>query len=393
MIVKGSLQVGQNGRNRFTFGIAIRFQNITGIALGRRVRVPMMFSSAVTENAKQAIKTAIAGVAAMYVTNLFHLPQGYWAPISALIVMQSNVGATLSASRTRLAGTAVGAVVGGAFTALLGDNLLDFALAVTLAFFLCFLLRLPDNQRLATVTVAIIMLIGQSASAWVVALHRFAEVSIGILVALVISLVLWPNHARRSLREGLADALLKMGALYETAMNAGHAVSAGSLEALNGQVSDAFRKNAGLLENALQEAFGSMRERESLALLATQVERIRLAVEVVEVPSGNHAADTYPRRFDAHWAQIRSGAAVAFRSLANSIRTGKPESQWPDLMGPISVLDEKAASARTSGETAGYPLDEVLRFYSQLLGSRTLAQELEVTRALVNSRFVAKQWV
>ena len=84
-----------------------------------------MFSSAVTaENAKQAIKTAIAGVVAMYMTQLFRLPEGYWAAISALIVMQSNVGATLSASRTRLAGTAVGAVVGGVFVALWGANVL-----------------------------------------------------------------------------------------------------------------------------------------------------------------------------------------------------------------------------------------------------------------------------
>jgi uncharacterized membrane protein YccC len=226
-----------------------------------------MFSSAVTaENGKQAIKTAIAGVAAMYLTRLFHLPQGYWAAISALIVMQSNVGATLSASRTRLAGTAVGAVVGGAFMALLGDSMLDFALAVAVAFFLCFVLRLPDSQRLAIVTVAIIMLIAQSASAWVVALHRFVEVSIGILIALVVSLTLWPNHARRSLRQGLAAALVKLGALYQAVIaDRSVLLSAGSdsLEALNAQISDAFRKNADLLDNALQEAFGPTRERES----------------------------------------------------------------------------------------------------------------------------------
>src|SRR5580704_9156100 len=176
----------------------------------------MTFSRAATaENARQAIKTAVAGLASMYVARLFHLPEGYWAAISALIVMQSNVGATLSASRTRLAGTAVGAVVGGAFVALWGDTIPGFALAVAVAFFLCFVLRLPDSQRLATVTVAIIMLIGRPVSPWTVALHRFIEVSLGILIALVISLTLWPNHARRSLREGLATALMKLGELYQ----------------------------------------------------------------------------------------------------------------------------------------------------------------------------------
>src|SRR5271170_3454162 len=153
-----------------------------------------MFSRAATrENARQAIKTAIAGVVSMYIARLFHLPEGYWAAISALIVMQSNVGATLSASRTRLAGTAVGAIVGGIFVALFGMNMLGFALAVTIAFLACDLLHLADSQRLATVTVAIIMLVGHTASAWIVALHRFTEVALGILIALLVSLTLWPN--------------------------------------------------------------------------------------------------------------------------------------------------------------------------------------------------------
>src|SRR5579863_7011447 len=139
-----------------------------------------MFSRAASlESAKQATKTAIAGLISLYITNLFHLPQGYWAAISALIVMQSNVGATLTASRTRLAGTTVGAIVGGIFVGFLGTNILGFALAVALAFFVCDMLRLTDSQRLATVTVAIIMVAGGSSSAWVIALHRFAEVTLG----------------------------------------------------------------------------------------------------------------------------------------------------------------------------------------------------------------------
>jgi uncharacterized membrane protein YccC len=347
-----------------------------------------MFSSAVAENARQAIKTAIAGVAAMYVTGLFHLPQGYWAAVTALIVMQSNVGATLSASRTRLAGTAVGALVGGVFMALLGNNMLDFGLAVAVAFFLCFVLRMPDSQRLATVTIAIIMLIPQSASAWTVALHRFIEVSLGILIALVVSLTLWPNHARRSLREGLAAALVKLGSLYQ-AMTGSYGTGrfpsgSDSVEALNEQVSEAFRKNTTLIENSLQEAFGPMRERESLALLAAQVERIRDALEALELAVRDSAPDTYVRRFDAEVEQIRNGIGAAFGLLANSIRAGKQETHWPNVTASISDLDEKAAAARKSGATAGYPLEEILRFYSLLLSSRNLAQELKLAHEMVN---------
>jgi hypothetical protein len=337
-----------------------------------------MFSSAVAaENGKQAIKTAIAGVAAMYITRLFQLPEGYWAAISALIVMQSNVGATLDASRTRLAGTAVGAVVGGVFVALWGANILGFGLAVTIAFFICTELRLAESQRLATVTVAIIMLIRGASAAWVIALHRFAEVALGILIALVISLTLWPNHARRSLRSGLAEALVNLSDLYQAAMGAN------SVDRANAQVSDVFRKNAALLENALHEAFGPMRERESLALLAAQVERIRDAVDALKLAVRDGAADTYPRKFDSELAQVRAAIVAAFGSLASSLRAGRTGSQWPQLTAAVSALDAKATLARTSGATASHPLDEILRFYALLLSTRNLTQELELARSLV----------
>lgn len=340
-----------------------------------------MFSSAVTaENAKQAIKTAIAGVAAMYITQLFRLPEGYWAAISALIVMQSNVGATLSASRTRLAGTAVGAVVGGVFVALWGANILGFGLAVTIAFFVCTELHLAESQRLATVTVAIIMLVSRTSAAWVIALHRFEEVALGILLALVISLTLWPNHARRSLREGLADALVNLSALYQAVMGAS------SVDTVNAQVLDVFRRNAALLENALQEAFGPMRERESLALLAAQVERIRDAVDALKLAVRDGAADTYPRRFDSELAQTHAAIVAAFGSLVSNLRAGRAEPRWPELAAAISALDEKATLVRASGGTASYPLDEILRFYARLLSTRNLAQELESARAMVTSR-------
>src|SRR5579862_6709310 len=266
----------------------------------------MFFGATALENGRQAIKTAVAGVISLYVTNLFHLPEGYWAAISAFIVMQSNVGATVAASRTRLAGTAVGAVIGGAFVAIWGANLLAFGLAVTIAFFVCTQLRLAESQRLATVTVAIIMLVTHTSAAWIIALHRFSEVALGILIALLVSLVLWPNHARRSVRLGLAIALNNVRAFYQAVMNTYLGQPADSVETTREYASEAFRKNDSLLQNALQEAFG-MKDREALVLLADQVERIFQAVETLEFAVRGGASDTYFRQFDSALKQLQAG--------------------------------------------------------------------------------------
>jgi uncharacterized membrane protein YccC len=334
------------------------------------------------ESAKQAVKTAIAGVVALAITTLFHLPEGYWAAISALIVMQSNVGATVSASRTRLAGTAVGAVIGGLAVAVWGAHMLGFALAVAIAFFICSLLRLAESQRLATVTVAIIMLTAHTASAWIVALHRFSEVALGIIVALIISLILWPNHARRTVRQGLADTLAKLRDFYHAVMDVYRGGDPAPADALRTQLATAIKRNSGLLDNALQEAFGPMKERESLALLVQQVERIFHALETLEFALRDGNVDAYFRNFEPAVARLEAGVSSALDSLSKKTAARESDSQWPDLASSVSTLDDQAAVARRAGATQKYPLDDVLRFYFMLLSSRNLVQELEVAHSL-----------
>ncbi len=351
----------------------------------------MLSRAAAVESVKQAAKTAIAGVISLLITDLFHLQEGYWAAITALIVMQSNVGATLTASRTRLAGTAVGAVVGGLFVALWGTSVIGFALAVTIAFVSCDLLRLADSQRLATVTVAIIMLISRTSAAWVIAVHRFAEVALGILIALLVSLTLWPNHARRAVRRGLAAALSKIRTYYDALAQSYRGQPADSIDTLNAQVSEALGSNAALLQNALQEAFGPLKERESLALLASQVERIFHAVESLEFAVRDSASDTYSRRFDAGLDRLRDAISLALDLLSKSIAEGELYGEWPGPLAAISALDEQAAHARKAAATHHYPLDEILRFYFLLLTSRNLIDELEMAHAFIASRLPAKK--
>lgn len=349
----------------------------------------MFFGGTATENAKQAIKTAVAGVISLFLTNLFHLPEGYWAAISAFIVMQSNVGATVAASRTRLAGTAVGAIIGGAFVAIWGANMLAFGLAVTIAFFVCTQLRLAESQRLATVTVAIIMLITRTSAAWVIALRRFSEVALGILIALMVSLVLWPNHARRSVGLGLAAALAKTRAFYHAVTNTYLGEPADSVETLREQTSEAFRKNTDLLQNALQEAFG-MKDRQTLVLLADQAERIFQAVETLEFAVRGGASDTYFRQFDAGLKQLQEAISRTLDSLAKSFTTRQLDGSVPNLVAMLSSIDDQAARAREAGATQRYPLDDVLRFYFLLTSSRNLVVELDRARALLAPRIPAK---
>src|SRR6266576_2851472 len=122
----------------------------------------------------------------------------YWAAIATLVVMQSTLGATLTLSIERIIATAVGASVGALEANFSGANLIAFALAIFLLGLLSIAFRLEKTAyRYASVTLTIIVLIPRSAAPWMIALHRFIEVSVGIIVALAVVAV-WPEHRRLS---------------------------------------------------------------------------------------------------------------------------------------------------------------------------------------------------
>jgi uncharacterized membrane protein YccC len=135
----------------------------------------------------QAIKIGVAGIVSMLVAKVLKLPQGYWVAISAFVVMGSDVGATIVASRNRLIGTAIGAALAAVFVALLGSNLMWFGIAVATTTLICESAGLGQSYRLACVTVAIVMLINTADSPWRSAAYRFIEVALGIVIALLIS--------------------------------------------------------------------------------------------------------------------------------------------------------------------------------------------------------------
>lgn len=151
---------------------------------------------------QQGIRTALAAVLAYWITDLLRLPGGYWAAISAIVVMQSEVGATMMASRDRIAGTAIGAVVGLLTSLIWHHSLLVFGLAVLVVMMLCTALNYKNAGRLGGVTVAIIVLVHFSGPLWQIALQRFLEVSLGIVISLLVAMA-WTRIGYWILRKRL----------------------------------------------------------------------------------------------------------------------------------------------------------------------------------------------
>jgi uncharacterized membrane protein YgaE (UPF0421/DUF939 family) len=145
-----------------------------------------------------SVRTALAAVVSVLVARLFRLPESYWAPITTLVITQSSLGAALTVSGQRLAGTALGAAVGAVVAIHFGQNLFAFGVGVFILGLLCALVRSDRSAyRFGGITLAIVLLVPRTGPAWQIAFHRFAEVFIGIAVALIFAVV-WPESESTS---------------------------------------------------------------------------------------------------------------------------------------------------------------------------------------------------
>ena len=212
-----------------------------------------------------AAKTAFAAALCWWLALRFGLHDGYWGSISAIIVMQSNVGATVTASRDRLLGTFIGALFGFAFS-LFGATPWNYILAVVLAIVVSGLLGMRDSARLACVTITIIMLVPSSASRWGPALDRVLEVLFGIVMALAVTTLIFPDRARLWLRDGLAQEYLMLGAFFAAILTGFRGAPSQNLSSLRGDLQALLRGNNQLLDAARNEP-GGPGWREGLSLL------------------------------------------------------------------------------------------------------------------------------
>jgi uncharacterized membrane protein YgaE (UPF0421/DUF939 family) len=144
-----------------------------------------------------AARTTIATIVALLLARSLKLPEFYWAPISTIVILLSAIP-PLTLAWQRFAGTAVGAVVGALIASYPRQNWVVYGAGIFLCGILSAVLRLGAAYRFAAITLSIVVLITHGRPPWIVATERFIEVSLGIAVALLMT-VAWPvpqNPAR-----------------------------------------------------------------------------------------------------------------------------------------------------------------------------------------------------
>ncbi|MDB5454612.1 MAG: hypothetical protein JWP92_197, partial [Caulobacter sp.] len=302
---------------------------------------------------RHAIRVTAAVGAAYALATLLRLPQGYWAVFTAVIVVQTSIGATITASMERLLGTVVGGLAGAAGAYLQARFGLNEGLVLCgVVAILVFGATVRPRLKVAPIT-AVIVLIGATnhLDPLLSAALRVAEITVGSLVGVAATLLIFPARAHGAVIDrtqevaGLIAELLDHYALKlrggETELDArGH--YDGTLAAL------------AKLQTAMTEA-----ERESASKLSVR-----------------SVSDALPRTL---W-RLRNDAAVVGRALREPLPTPGLNLQAAAMLVAAAGFLRQAAAHLDQG-----PRPDRVAFAEAHLAFQTAVETLRssgVTRAL-----------
>jgi uncharacterized membrane protein YgaE (UPF0421/DUF939 family) len=144
----------------------------------------------------QGLMSAAAAIVAYLPTKPLGLREGFWGSITAIAVVQTELGATQSSARDQFAGAAIGGLVSAVIVSLAGEHIASYALAVVLSVLACWLCNVSSAARLSGSTATIVVLVPHQGSVEWMMLSRLAEVGWGLTVG--IGVVWLVNRAEKS---------------------------------------------------------------------------------------------------------------------------------------------------------------------------------------------------
>lgn len=170
------------------------------------------------------IKTAIGCLIGVAIEKYFDWPSGQWVPITIMVVMsaQTHFGGAVRKATMRLLGTAGGVATTVIALWLFGNNITVILCTIFLAsiIFTYIASEHGDINYAGTLGgVTVILILGGQQVGIDIALQRGFYIVVGIIIALLVSRLIFPIHARNRLRYHMAVTLRNLNSLYVAAIH------------------------------------------------------------------------------------------------------------------------------------------------------------------------------
>jgi uncharacterized membrane protein YccC len=346
------------------------------------------FWSRESASIKQGIKTGLAGTIAYAIYTGWNLPQGYWAVFAALVVTQTNLGASWKAALYRTIGSASGAVAAALLVPILGRGPVGVGvMLLLLGSFFGYLTALHPAFTAAGFTAALILVFGGLGEPWHLAWLRVLYTMMGAVIAFLVGALIWPVHAREVLCEKIANIMEGTGTLYR-------AVTAAALQGVDNerQVKDLDRRLHDLRHGITQQ-MGEARS--ELTLQRFNENGYQRVVEISDQIRRRITAMAEDRSLYIH-AQASPGLVPSlgrvaeqtteqFSIAAQAVRRPGTKIRPGDLDQVIQEMDQDLARLREQRATAPFALDRMLPFWALVFNLKAVAEDLKELQTAVQT--------
>lgn len=314
-------------------------------------------------------RVTMAGLVAFAVNHVFHLPQGYWTVLTAVLVVQGSVGGSIKVAVDRMIGTVGGAVYGAIVASLLpqasfgesatalGAGLVPTAL----------LAALNPSFRIAPVTVIIVLFSTASAQMGVIhyAVDRMLEIGLGAVIGLGVSLVFLPARAHSLVADAAGKVLLLDAQLVSTLLSAGgDAPKRGIIDIQQKKIRDAMTKLDIVAEEAKRERTSYLTGDPDPEPLLRTLRRLRHDLVMIARSTTQPFPDDVAERLAPALSEI-SLAVVAILNQAGRALGARAQ---PELEEPFDTAFDSYATALTKAREdhllRPYPADLVARIFA-----------------------------
>jgi len=304
------------------------------------------------------LRTTVAALLAFGLMQFWALPlRGLWAVLTAVVVMQMSVGGSLRATTEYVVGTFAGAIYGSALGVLVPHTTTPemigvLALAVAP---LAYLAALTPSFRVAPFTAILVLLLanqfgqgGPIASA----LTRLGEVVLGGMVAVLVSILVFPERAhglgldkaRRAL-EQVADALqfLLTGFSRQIADDDILSVQDGV-----GRAVTAFQT---VIDEARREQLIGLAARPDPGPLSRTLLRLRHDLVILGRAASAPLPFVLAERLEAHLDAVSAATGDWLRGCGAALASRRPPPDTGDFEAALDTFAAEFATLRREGLT------------------------------------------
>lgn len=319
-------------------------------------------------------KTGLAAVIAYTAAQLLSLKFGYWAALSAVIVMQINVADSIRMCLYRFSGTAVGAAIGIASIMIFPETpyMTELALFLSMAF-CAYMTRYNVRYKMAAITACIVLLASVGEPGRVgYGLFRVLEITLGVTSAFLTSVLILPIRASEALKEIIHNQFNTCASLYETLIDSFLKLQTGldpdMLEQINREIVQSRELYIKVLKH---ESFIYNEDTELLGLKVRTIEKSVAHLRAMLHALNNVQGEGYEIIMKDELHRLSHDTTAAMKAIS--------QDELPDeqaLSYSLRASQLKLKELRDGGATKRFYLQKMIQFFAFYHSAEFMCKDL-----------------